>query len=125
MEFVLITGRTTGQGKGLESGKTSVEYREEAAVAYMNEEDMRELGIEENAPLRVSTSEGSVVVRGKKGDLDRGKIFIPMGPWASALTGSDTEGTGMPKAKGIEARISKTEEKLTSFEDLLERMRGA
>lgn len=123
MKCVLITGRTSGQGKGLEFGKTSREYFEEVAVAFLNESDMEELGLEENASVKISTNYGSVVVKSRKGELDRGMLFMPLGPWASALVGGNTGGTGMPKAKGIEAEVSKTEEKPTSLDEVLKELR--
>lgn len=109
---------------GLESGKTSGEYYDKVAVVFLNEEDMGELRLEENASVKVSTRFGSVVVRCRRGELDRGKAFMPFGPWASSVVGTDTGGTGMPLAKGIEAEISKTEEKPTSLEELIAKVRG-
>ena len=124
MKCILITGRTAEQGTSLELGKTSQEYHDAVALVFLNEEDMKELGVGENASIKVSTKFGSVVVRCKKGELDRGIAFIPLGPWASAIVGGDTEGTGMPKAKGIEAEVSKSEESPTTLDDLLKKMRG-
>lgn len=124
MKVILNTGRTAEQGVGLEFGKSSQEYYKKVAVALLNGEDMSELGVKENEVIRISTSFGSVNVKCEKGKLDRGKIFMPLGPWAGLIIGTDTEGTGMPLAKGMEAEISKTEDKPTSLERILEILRG-
>lgn len=120
MKCILNTGRTTEQGVGLESGKTSQEYYDKVAVAFLNGGDMEELGLKENASVKVSTKFGSVVVKCVRGELDRGNVFMPLGPWASLVVGVDTEGTGMPMAKGIEAEIFRTEDELTTLDKVLE-----
>lgn len=119
MKCILTTVRTVEQGKGIELGKASDEYFQGVAVIYLSERDMAELGIEENAMVKVSTEHGSVVVRGVKGKLDQGVAFMPLGPWANALVSSETEGTGMPQAKGIETEVLRTREKPTTLDDLL------
>jgi formylmethanofuran dehydrogenase subunit D len=124
MKCILISGRTTKQGTSLELGKTSQEYAENVAVIMMNEDDMKELGVEEGKPVRVSTELGSTVVRCTKSKLDRGIVFMPFGPWVSLLTGADTQGTGMPDSKGIEVEISATDEGAQTISDILEMMRG-
>ncbi len=124
MKYILISGRTLGQGKSLEVGKTSEEYFLNVAVVFMNEDDMKEIGAEEGKTVKVSTRFGSTVVSCKKSKLDRGIIFMPFGPWTSVLTGVDTQGTGMPDLKGIKVEVSPTDEKLTTVPDILNTMRG-
>jgi len=124
MKCVLISGRTAKQGSSLEVGKTSKEYFENVAVVMMNEDDMKEIGIEEGKSAKISTKFGSTVVRCKKSKLDRGIIFMPFGPWVGILTGVDTQGTGMPDSKGIEVEISATDEKLQTVSDILKTMKG-
>ena len=125
LKFTLITGRTTDQGVGLESGKTSKEYHDKVAVAILNEEDMDGLKAGEGERVRVSTGSGSVVIKCKRGESGRGMVFIPLGPWASVLVGTDTGGTGMPQAKGIEAEVTKTEDEPTKLDEILKTLRGA
>jgi len=113
------------QGIGMESGKTSKEYFDKVAIALLNEEDMNKLGLKENETVKVSTKFGFVVVRCKRGRLDRGKVFMPLGPWANLVIGVDTGGTGMPLAKGVEAEISKTEDEPTSLDMILKNLKGS
>jgi len=124
MKCILISGRTTKQGTSLEAGKTSREYVENVAIVMMNEDDMRELGVEEGKPVKVSTELGSTIVRCRKSKLDRGTIFMPFGPWVSMLMGSDTQGTGMPNSKGIEAEVSTTRQEVQTISDILKVVRA-
>ncbi len=125
MKVTLNTGRTTEQGVSLESGKSSQEYYEKVAVAFVNKKDMDDLSLQENTMVKISTKFGSVVVKCKEGKMDRGNVFMPLGPWTSLIIGVDTWGTGMPLAKGAEAEVSKTEDEPTSLERILEILRGS
>ena len=125
MKCILNTGRTIDQGVSMESGKTSQEYYDKVAVAILNEEDMKGLSAGEGERVRVSTSSGSVVIKCKRGESGRGTVFIPLGPWASVLIGTETRGTGMPHAKGIEAEITKTKDEPTTLDKILKILRGA
>ena len=105
-KFILITGRTSKQGRALHLGKDSPEYVEEVSTLEMNELDMEEMGLKDGDEVRVRTKEGEVLVRCRRSDaLPRGIIFMPYGLPANALIGADTGGTGMPDSKGIEAEI--------------------
>ncbi|MFH1821321.1 MAG: molybdopterin dinucleotide binding domain-containing protein [Methanobacteriota archaeon] len=123
MKCVLISGRTIKQGISREVGKTSEEYAENVAVAFMNEDDMKDMGAEEGGNVNVRTKFGSTVVRCKKSKLDRGIVFMPYGPWVNVLTGPETHGTGMPDSKGFEAEVSATNEKIQTVFDILKLMK--
>jgi len=125
MKCILISGRTSKQGASLEVGKSSQEYFENVAVVMMNEDDMKEIGVEEGRPVKVITDMGSTVVRCKKFKLDRGTAFMPFGPWVSVLIGVDTQGTGMPDSKGVEVEVSTTDEEVQTISEILKVVRGA
>ena len=103
--FTLVTGRTPEQGKGLHQGKGSEAYRRATALVEMNPQDMARLGIEEGQTVRVRTAAGQVEVVVRAGTLPPGLLFIPLGPVANILVGTDTEGTGMPLFKGLAAEV--------------------
>lgn len=128
VEAVLTSGRTLKQGRAMELGKLGPEYFKEVAFCEMDKVTLEALGLEEGDPVRVETIHGSVVVASK---IDRraepGIVFIPCGPYANAVTGSDTEGTGMPDFKGVSAQLFAAKgEKVRGVEELLkEMMEGA
>ena len=103
--FTLITGRTPEQGKGLHHGKDSEAYRHATALVQMSPEDMDRLGIDEGQRVRVMTAAGQVQALVKPASLPPGLLFIPMGPLANTLVGTETEGTGMPPFKGLAVRV--------------------
>ncbi len=121
MEFVLITGRTMHQGETLHQ-KCSDEYVEACAVCEMNPEDMKELGVKEGDVVRVSSEAGEVDVYAKPCEgLDRGIVFIPMGPWANAVVPPGTDSTGMPSFKGIRVRIKRSDGRVLKGDELVMR----
>ena len=122
LKVTLLTGRTIEQGVGKEHGKASKEYFENVAVCYVDPEDMKKLRIKEKTNILVSTEYGSVVVRALKSKRapHPGKIFIPYGPWANAVTDPETHGIGMPSLKGIPAEIEPAHDRrVLSLEEIL------
>jgi len=122
LEFVILTGRTIDQGCGKEIGKTSREYVESVAICELNEKDMKRLGIKDGDRVKVTTKFGSVVLTAKKSRRIKssGTAFIPYGPWANCIMGSDTDGTGMPLLKGVSAQIEPTDMKVSTIRDLID-----
>lgn len=104
-DLTLITGRTRRQADGLHRGKETEEYRRATELVQMNAEDMARLGIEDDAMVRVRTSAGAVEVPVQAGDLPSGLVFMPLGPTANVLIGTETEATGIPPFKGLAAEV--------------------
>lgn len=122
-QFVLLTGRTIYQGVGKEQGKLSDEYLNSVAICEMDPEDMNRMMITENSSVRVTTSFGSVVVRGVKSKRapQTRILFMPYGPWASLIMPSKTNGTGMPSLKGVPATIEAApKDKVLTVRELLD-----
>jgi len=122
---VLNSGRTSQQGVGLEIGKTSPQYFESVSYVELSEENAGALGVEDGDQIEISTAHGSVVVSTKVAkSLEAGAAFIPYGPWANQVFGSETGGTGMPAYKGVEVSIRKTAESVPSLVELVGRLKG-
>ncbi|ENN96715.1 molybdopterin dinucleotide-binding region [Methanocaldococcus villosus KIN24-T80] len=126
MKFKLNTGRTIWQGQGIEAGKNLELYRKAAAIAYMNEEDMKKLNVKEGDKIKVKSEFGEVVVYVKKANerLPEGSIYIPMGPWANLVVHPYTDSTGMPYFKGdydYYVEVEKTDEEVLSMEELMKK----
>jgi len=107
IEVILITGRTISQGEALEKGKLYDAYTNATATCELDPEDMERLGITEGDTVRASTETGEVALKAVKSTQapHEGIAFIPLGPWANAITGSGTDSTGMPSFKGLRATI--------------------
>jgi len=112
IEVILITGRSTSQGLGLELGKHSEKYKRGVASCELNVDDMRDLAIETDDLVKVSSECGSVVLRVAEleQEVPRGVAFVPNGPWVNLIICSDTSGTGMPRYKGIRVKIHPIED---------------
>ncbi|MGB7000590.1 MAG: molybdopterin dinucleotide binding domain-containing protein [Halobacteriota archaeon] len=120
----LISGRTTVQGRNLDS-KMSEEYFEEVARCDLNKADMDKLGVAADESVKVKTSHGEVIVKAKEdAGTPEGLAFMPMGPWANALVSGDTHGAGMPSYKGIDAEIEKSGEKVLHVKELMQTYMG-
>ena len=126
LHAILITGRTIDQGVGKEMGKGSKEYFDSSALCFIDEADMKKLGIkiQEKVNVKVTSKYGSVIVKATKNPYgsNPGLVFIPCGLWANAITGDETFGMGMPLFKGfqVEVELAPTQAILTLDELLKE-----
>jgi formylmethanofuran dehydrogenase subunit D len=105
--FTLITGRTKGQAHGLHIGAGSPAHLEATSFIEICSEDMTRLGIKNGQIVRLRSDTGLVEVPVRTGSLPSGLVFIPMGPTANALVGTDTFGTGMPLFKGQRVKLER------------------
>jgi formylmethanofuran dehydrogenase subunit D len=123
--MILVTGRTTRQGVASEIGKGSDDYFGSVAVVFLTKKDMEMLSFQSGDNVELKSAHGSVVVRCEEGKWGReGIAFIPYGPWANLLCGSDTQGTGMPDYKGFEVTLERTEKKIMSAQEIAQLLRG-
>jgi len=107
--FTLITGRTIKQGMASVSGKKNQNYKDSTAYVELNDNIMEEYNLTEGEKIVLYTDSGEVELICKKGDLPEEVVFIPYGPRANKLIGTDTDGTGMPSSKGKEVMIKRKE----------------
>lgn len=123
LKVTLLTGRTLRQGQGKEYGKLSERYWKSVAACEIDPEDLKRMGIKDGIPVKVTTAYGSVALRAVKSlrGPHPGSVFVPYGPWASVIVGSETHGTGMPSFKGIEAFVEAVEDnsRVLTLQELL------
>jgi formylmethanofuran dehydrogenase subunit D len=107
LKVTLLTGRTIEQGVGKEKGKSSKEYFDACSMCYMDADDMQKIGVKNNTNIKVTTPNGSVVLRAVKypRGATPGLIYIPYGPWANAVCSDKTTSIGMPSFKGTPAEV--------------------
>ncbi len=103
--FTLITGRTRGQADGLHKGFGSADHIAATSYVEICPDDMNRLGIMENQNVKLSSSAGFVEVPVRSANLPASILFIPMGPAANQLVGTETFGTGMPSFKGQQVKV--------------------
>src|SRR5208337_108424 len=127
LKAILITGRTIDQGVGKEMGKGSKEYFDSAAVCFIDEADMKKLGIKSRTNVKVTSKYGSVIVRTLKNPYgsNPGLVFIPCGLWANAICGDETFGMGMPLFKGFSVEVEPApKEVILTLDELLKEEYG-
>jgi formylmethanofuran dehydrogenase subunit D len=103
----LISGRTIQQGVAIESGKEKPSYRNACGIIEIDPSDLKKLGAWRNTNVRVTSDYGTVVVKAVEATQGPhpGIAFIPMGPWANAVTSPNTYSTGMPTFKGVPVKV--------------------
>ncbi|MCK5239668.1 MAG: tRNA CCA-pyrophosphorylase [Candidatus Thorarchaeota archaeon] len=118
---LLMSGRTLIQGRNMEIGKLTDGYRDAVAYCELDVTVLETLGISAGDPVELETLHGQVIVKSKKSRTSEPQIaFVPTGPYYNALLDSDTQESGMPNFKGIEAKVFAASGKsVTPLRDLL------
>jgi formylmethanofuran dehydrogenase subunit D len=124
MKAVLNTGRTIPQGVAVEH-KGSPGYRTSVSVCYINPVDLMELGIDEGARVILTSRVRSIVLTARVAEgLDRGEVFVPLGPYANHIISADTHATGMPDFKGEPVDVVPTDEPVKDIGGVMEEIGG-
>ena len=105
MSFIFISGRSMNQGRHINIGKDTDEYRKMVSTLQMNELDLAQMGLSPGMHVRVRSEWGETTFQCDREDLPQGIVFALYGPPTSALMGGQTDGTGMPAQKGFEVEI--------------------
>jgi formylmethanofuran dehydrogenase subunit D len=108
--FVLIPGRTSRQGRGINEGKFGETYRSETSILQVSPDDMERLSLTEGDRVRLTSQFGSIevsVAPAKRDELPSGVLFIAYGDVSSRLMGGDTDGSGMPTSKALDVELQK------------------
>ena len=103
-QLILIPGRSSKQGVGLNKGKLKEEYIRVTTTLELSAEDALENGLETADIVKISNHIGETEVQVKvlkEGKLPVGYAFIPYGPPSSNLFDGETCGTGMRASKGM------------------------
>ncbi len=114
----MISGRTLAQGAGCES-KMSTDFFKAVAICHLSEKDFKSLGLSEGQNVLLKNEFGQVVLTAKKdAGLPDSMVFIPMGPWANVLVGTETGGCGTPHFKGLEVEVAATNSPVLNIREL-------
>lgn len=124
MRAVLNTGRNVPQGVAVEH-KGSPDYRAAVSVCYMNPVDLMELGIDEGRHVTLTSRAGSVILTTRAAEgMNRGEVFVPLGPYANHIIPAETHATGMPDFKGEPVEVVPTDDPVMDVGSLMEEMGG-
>ena len=124
MKFILNTGRSVPQGVEVEH-KGSPVYRASVSVCYMNPVDLMDLGIEEGARVVLTSSVGTIVLTTWTAEgVNRGEVFVPLGPYANHIISAETHATGMPDFKDEPVDVVPTDERVKDIGSLMEEIGG-
>jgi len=124
MRAVLNTGRTISQGIAVEH-KGSPAYQAAVSVCHMNPVDLMDLGIEEGAQVVLTSRAGSVVLTTRAAEgINRGEVFVPLGPYANHIISAETHATGMPDFKAEPVDVVPTDEPVRTVWELMESIGG-
>ena len=119
LELKLVIARSSDTDIKATKGKDSAEYIESAARIRVNESDLKRLNLKESNEVLVKNKIGNVVVRAYIDDgIKPGIAVMPYGPWALALADSSSETTDTI-LQGIKIEVTKSDDELTSLEELL------
>jgi formylmethanofuran dehydrogenase subunit D len=127
LRATLITGRTIDQGVGKEMGKGSKEYFDSSSVCFIDDADMKKIGVRSRTNVKVTSKYGSVIVKALKTQYgsNPGIVFIPCGIWANAICGDETYGMGMPLFKGFTVEVEAApNERVLTLDELLKEEYG-
>jgi formylmethanofuran dehydrogenase subunit D len=124
VKVIITSGRTLIQGRAMEKGKTTPDYKDAVSVCELDSKTMEMLGVENGETVVVKTKLGKIALKAKLDkNLHEGMAFIPCGPYFNYLLDSNTENTGMPRFKSMEATITAAPgAKIPSVEELAKKM---
>jgi formylmethanofuran dehydrogenase subunit D len=124
MRAVLNTGRNIPQGVAVEH-KGSPAYQAAVSVCHMNPVDLMELGIDEGDHVNLTSRAGSVVLTTRAAEgMNRGEVFVPLGPYANHIISAETHATGMPDFKAEPVDVVPTDEPIRTIGELMESIGG-
>jgi formylmethanofuran dehydrogenase subunit D len=120
LELKLVIAHSFEVDIEAEKDKNSKEYQNIAARASFSKRDFQKLGIKESGSVTIKSDTAQVIVSGYADErLEDGVASMPRGPWALSLVAVPTD-SSPPKMHGIKITATKTDDKVTSLESLLE-----
>jgi formylmethanofuran dehydrogenase subunit D len=98
----------------------SKEFLEKAALVRLSKGDLQRLGLKNGGHVHIKSKGGSIVIAAYADEkVSDGTAVIPYGPWALALV-PVPESDASPQLHGIMITVTRSDEKVTPLEELLE-----
>ena len=100
--------------------KFSSDYQDSAAVVRLNTGDLKRLGLKDGNSANMKSKTGEIIVSALGDEkVPEGAAIVPYGPWALALVSVPVDGAP-PQLHGVSVTVTRSDEKVTSLENLLE-----
>ncbi len=124
MEILVNTARLIRHDQASEHAFGDYEtLKKKVAIAFMNPNTMRQLNVKNHSNVKIISEHGSVVLTAKEEDsIPEGIVTIPVSIWANQITGIIEDELIY---KNFKAKIEPTTEPVPSFEDLINKLKGA
>ena len=106
--FILVPGRSSQQGCGINEGKFGETYQSATSFVQMNPTDMERMNLANEDNIEIKSEFGTIqlpVQSAKADELPEGLLFMAYGNLSSQLMGGDTHGSGMPTSKGMDVEF--------------------
>ncbi|WP_319377807.1 molybdopterin dinucleotide binding domain-containing protein [uncultured Methanocorpusculum sp.] len=103
----MVTQRAVEEGEAMESGKTTQKYFDVCSLIEMNADDIKEMDINLNTVVKVTSECGEVYVRAVIGrqTCPPGLCHIRQGVWANQVVPPRTQSTGEPQYSGFPVTV--------------------
>ena len=108
----MVPQRAVEEGQAMESGKTTQKYFDVCSIIEMNADDIKEMDINLNTVVKVTSECGEVFVRAVIGrqTCPRGLCHIRQGVWANQVVPPRTQSTGEPQYSGFPVTVEPASE---------------
>jgi formylmethanofuran dehydrogenase subunit D len=91
--------------------------KENVAIAVINPENLKNLNLQSNSNLKITSQFGNVILRVQEDkDIPKGMIYIPVSIWANQLTGIIND---QLIYKNLKASVEPSSEPVLDFKELL------
>ncbi len=119
-DIKIITHRDVFQASACEEDRFGDECQEMSALIVLDAAEMKRMGIQDRANVRLTSNWGSVVVRARASPREeqKGMGFMVNSPWVNTLVSDETT-DGIPAFKDIEAKITISKNGITGIQELL------
>ena len=109
LKVKIVTYRDIFQNKAMIEDRFGEEYKNTSALIKMDPSDLKNLNVKKGDTVTVKNSFGKIVVKAEESGYDtahKGIAYMPNSPWSNMLVSDETNGTGVPKFKDIEATVT-------------------
>lgn len=119
-DITIVTCRDVFQSSACEEDRNGKECERLSAVIVLDAAEMKRMGIQDGANVRLTSKWGSIVVKAvfSPREEQKGIGFMVNSPWSNTLVSSEITG-GIPEFKNIKVKIKVSNEKIIGNKELL------